>query len=158
MVHEEKIVKKAIGKYLDQDIEVINDQVLENDLGFDSLATVELVMEIEHQLNINLPDNFLHDQLGDDWKKATVQSWINAVREKQEGSGLLDHPHAENADHPFRGPYIGDNRYSVYKDVKNRLRVVRSFDLQDCKAALELDDLQDTVRDAINSRMRKLEG
>lgn len=75
--------------------------------------------------------------------------------------GRLDppaHPLAKNADDPFRGSYMGPNIYSRYIDVQNRLRCVEEMNLEELNRALQVDDLQKTVKDAIERRIRKLEG
>mgnify|MGYP002761025771 CR=1 FL=1 len=80
MNHVEKLTKKAVQKFTNERVSVHSE--LESNLGLDSLDTIELLMELEHQLNIQIPDNYLHERLGSDWKKATVQQWIEAVSEK----------------------------------------------------------------------------
>ncbi|MEX1120889.1 MAG: hypothetical protein WED82_02060 [Balneolales bacterium] len=67
-------------------------------------------------------------------------------------------PDAKNADNPFRTFYIGKNiGYAAHKDARNRISCVQNFSLEDCKKALQMDDLQETVREAIQQRIRKLE-
>lgn len=49
------IIKKIGGSEKDIDI---NDHLL-NDLGLDSLSFIELIVDIETQFNIRLPDDFI---------------------------------------------------------------------------------------------------
>lgn len=71
-------VKSIIAKYIGKDVGTINDtDHLVNELGLDSLDSIELVMSIEEELNIELDDEQLDDvktvkQLADalDRKKA----------------------------------------------------------------------------------------
>lgn len=71
-------VKSIIAKYIGKDVGTINDNDhLVNELGLDSLDSIELVMSIEEELNIELDDEQLDDvktvkQLADalDRKKA----------------------------------------------------------------------------------------
>lgn len=56
--------------------EVINQASFVNDLGADSLDTVELVMALEEEFNIEIPDE-------DAEKIITVQSAIDFIRDRQ---------------------------------------------------------------------------
>ena len=59
-------------------------------------------------------------------------------------------------DHPFySGTY--DGRDCFYMTADDRVKRVAEFDLQTCRRALELADLQATVRGALERRVRKLE-
>ncbi|MCC5811351.1 MAG: hypothetical protein JJU06_13355 [Ectothiorhodospiraceae bacterium] len=61
---------------------------------------------------------------------------------------------AEN--NPFRaGEYNGHQTYHI--DADSRLSAVRRFTLEEYRVALELHDLQKTVRTAIERRLRRLE-
>lgn len=86
MTHIEKTVKDIILQQSYEQGTVSVSQELETDREFDSLDTIELVMQIESRLNIRLSDEYLHERLGGDWKKATVQEWIDAVTEKFEAN------------------------------------------------------------------------
>lgn len=58
-------------------------------------------------------------------------------------------------DNPFyRGHHHGYDTYIL--SVEDRLRAVKAFDLGQCRAALQVDSLQSTVRQAIERRIRKL--
>lgn len=57
---------------------------------------------------------------------------------------------------PFAASKYGDMQLYHYS-ATDRLHAVKSFNLEQCKAALELTDLQKTVRVAVERRMRKLE-
>ena len=60
------------------------------------------------------------------------------------------------APHPFySGTYNGRDCYCVTAD--DRVKRVVEFDLATCSAALDLPDLQASVRTAIERRIRKLE-
>lgn len=41
--------------------EITDDAVLRDDLGADSLDAVEIVMELEHELDIYIPDDKMHE-------------------------------------------------------------------------------------------------
>lgn len=75
MVVEEKI-KKIIAEQLgvDED-EVTPEASFVDDLGADSLDTVELVMALEEEFHIEIPDE-------DAEKIAKVQDAINYIKEK----------------------------------------------------------------------------
>lgn len=63
---------------------------------------------------------------------------------------------AKRVDNPFaRGIYSGHRTYTVTAD--DRVRAVREFDRAQCLAALHVDDLQATVRRAIDQRLRALD-
>jgi hypothetical protein len=59
-----------------------------------------------------------------------------------------------------RNPFLtGTHNWGVaqeYCDADSRIREVQIFSLAQCRAALEVADLQKTVRQAIERRMRKL--
>lgn len=58
--------------------------------------------------------------------------------------------------HPFySGTYNGRDCYCVTAD--DRVKRVAEFDLDTCRAVLELADLQSTVRLAAERRIRKLQ-
>lgn len=51
-----KVVKIIIDKLGVEEAEVTNEASFANDLGADSLDTVELIMEFEKEFNISIPD------------------------------------------------------------------------------------------------------
>jgi len=52
------VIEKIIAEHLDIDIsEVTDEKHLIDDLGADSLHTVELIMEFENEFDIEIPDN-----------------------------------------------------------------------------------------------------
>lgn len=55
---------------------------------------------------------------------------------------------------PFECPILGPGMQSV--DVADRIADVKQFDAAQCRAALELPDLQATVRQAIERQLRTL--
>jgi len=58
----EQKVKDIIVDNIGLDVEEIKDDSnFKNDLGFDSLDEIELVMEIEKEFSINLPDGELEN-------------------------------------------------------------------------------------------------
>ena len=66
----ENTVKKIISEHLGVSInETKSDSHLVEDLGADSLDTVELIMAVEDEFGINIPDN-------EEWKLLTVQQII----------------------------------------------------------------------------------
>lgn len=58
-------------------------------------------------------------------------------------------------DNPFYA-YSVDDRDFFHVSAEDRLRRVKDFDLDQCHAALQVDGLQSTVRQAIERRVRKL--
>lgn len=69
-------VRKIICRELDvEEDEVRLDSSFVDDLGADSLDTVELVMALEEEFSIEIPD-------GDAEKIVTVQSVIDYIKEK----------------------------------------------------------------------------
>lgn len=61
-----------------------------------------------------------------------------------------------SSNHPFySGTYNGRDCYCVTAD--DRVKRVAEFDLDTCRRALQLPDLQATVRSALERRLRKLE-
>ncbi len=69
-------VRKIICRELDvEEDEVRMDASFVDDLGADSLDTVELVMALEEEFSIEIPD-------GDAEKITTVQSVIDYIKEK----------------------------------------------------------------------------
>lgn len=69
-------VKAIIVEKLGVDeAEVTPEATFTNDLGADSLDTVELVMELEKEFNIAIPDE-------DSEKIVTVQDAINYIKER----------------------------------------------------------------------------
>lgn len=69
-------VRKLIAEKLDVDIsEVVLDASLIDDLGADSLAIVELIMTMEEEFDIEVPDE-------DAEQLATVRDAINYINEK----------------------------------------------------------------------------
>jgi acyl carrier protein len=72
---EEK-VRKLISEKLDVDYnEVVPKASLVDDLGADSLALVELIMTMEEEFDIEVPDD-------DAEKLITVENAINYIKEK----------------------------------------------------------------------------
>ena len=73
----ENTVKKIISEHLGVSInETKSDSHLVEDLGADSLDTVELIMAVEDEFGINIPDN-------EEWKLLTVQQIVDYVEEKK---------------------------------------------------------------------------
>ncbi len=69
-------VKKIIAEKLDVDInDVVPEASLIDDLGADSLAIVELIMSMEEEFDIEVPDE-------DAEKLATVKDAIDYITEK----------------------------------------------------------------------------
>lgn len=56
---------------------------------------------------------------------------------------------------PFACPQLGPGFQIV--DDHERIQAVKEFDAAQCRAALELPDLQATVRQAIERRLRHLD-
>ena len=54
---EKKVKEIIVDKLSVDESEVKNDASFANDLGADSLDTVELIMEFEKQFNITIPDD-----------------------------------------------------------------------------------------------------
>ena len=52
-----KVIAIIVDKLNVEESEVSNDASFTNDLGADSLDTVELIMEFEKQFNISIPDD-----------------------------------------------------------------------------------------------------
>lgn len=59
--------------------EITDDAVLTDDLGADSLDAVEIVMELEHELDIYIPDDKMHDIYHN--ASYTVKDMYDAVEE-----------------------------------------------------------------------------
>ncbi len=72
----EKIVAIIVDKLGVEPAEVTNEASFTNDLGADSLDTVELIMEFEKEFNIPIPD----DQAE---KIATVGDAVSYIEEKK---------------------------------------------------------------------------
>jgi acyl carrier protein len=53
----EKVIAIIVDKLNVEQSEVTNEASFTNDLGADSLDTVELIMEFEKQFNISIPDD-----------------------------------------------------------------------------------------------------
>ena len=53
---ESKVKEIIIDKLVLEESEVTNEASFANDLGADSLDTVELIMEFEKEFNISIPD------------------------------------------------------------------------------------------------------
>jgi len=69
-------VKKLIAEKLDVDVsEVVPEASLIDDLGADSLAIVELIMTMEEEFDIEVPDE-------DAEQLATVKDAVNYIIEK----------------------------------------------------------------------------
>ena len=76
MAELEEKVKNFIAKELGVEMEKLTDDAsFMEDLGADSLDTVELVMEFEKEFNIDIPDE-------DAEKMRTVGDALNYLREK----------------------------------------------------------------------------
>ena len=76
MADMEEKIKKIIVEQLGVDQEdVVNDASFVEDLGADSLDTVELVMAFEEAFSIEIPD-------GDAEKMATVQNVMDYIKER----------------------------------------------------------------------------
>jgi acyl carrier protein len=72
----EETVKKIVAEQLGVDLEkVVNEASFIDDLGADSLDTVELVMALEEEFDQEIPDE-------DAEKIRTVQDAINYIQEK----------------------------------------------------------------------------
>ena len=54
---KDKVVAIIVDKLNVEQSEVTNEASFTNDLGADSLDTVELIMEFEKQFNISIPDD-----------------------------------------------------------------------------------------------------
>ena len=73
----ENTVKKIISEHLGVSIEETKlDSNLVEDLGADSLDTVELIMAVEDEFDIAIPDN-------DEWKLLTVQQVVDYVEKNK---------------------------------------------------------------------------
>lgn len=59
--------------------EITDDAVLTDDLGADSLDAVEIVMELEHELDIYIPDDKMHEIYHN--ASYTVKDMYDAVEE-----------------------------------------------------------------------------
>ena len=74
---EERVKAIIVDKLGVDETEVTNEASFANDLGADSLDTVELIMEFEREFGISIPD----DQAE---KIATVQDAISYIESNQE--------------------------------------------------------------------------
>lgn len=74
---EERVKAIIVDKLGVDESEVTNEASFANDLGADSLDTVELIMEFEKEFGISIPD----DQAE---KIATVQDAISYIESNQE--------------------------------------------------------------------------
>lgn len=63
----------------------------------------------------------------------------------------------ERERNPFITHWTPDVGWVGYVDVKNRLDMVKQFDIEECRKALRMRSLQKTVRTAVERRLRKLE-
>jgi len=57
----------------------------------------------------------------------------------------------------MNNPFSSNEGKTEWIDGDSRLYCVKTFSIEECKAALELADLQKSVRLAIERRIRKLE-
>ncbi len=71
---ESKVKAIIVEKLGVEESEVTNEASFTNDLGADSLDTVELIMELENQFGVNIPDE-------DAEKIATVGDAVNYITE-----------------------------------------------------------------------------
>jgi acyl carrier protein len=72
----EKVKSIIVDKLGVESSEVVEEASFMNDLGADSLDTVELIMEFENQFGVSIPDE-------DAEKIATVGDAINYIKSKQ---------------------------------------------------------------------------
>ncbi len=75
----EQRVKKIVAEQLGVQEDISNDASFVDDLGADSLDTVELVMALEEEFGIEISDE-------DAEKITTIQDAIDYIREKLEAS------------------------------------------------------------------------
>lgn len=54
-----------------------------------------------------------------------------------------------------RNPFLTAND-AEYVDAQSRIEMVKTFSANECRASLELSDLQKTVRLAVERRLRRL--
>lgn len=73
---ESKVKAIIVDKLGVEESEVKNEASFTNDLGADSLDTVELIMEFEKEFGISIPDDKAE-------KIATVQDAINYIEENK---------------------------------------------------------------------------
>ena len=71
-----KVVSIIVDKLGVEESEVVNEASFTNDLGADSLDTVELIMEFEKEFNLSIPDE-------DAEKIETVGDAITYIEEHQ---------------------------------------------------------------------------
>jgi len=71
---ESRVKAIIVDKLGVEETEVVSEATFTNDLGADSLDTVELIMEFEKEFNIAIPDE-------DAEKIATVQNAIDYIEE-----------------------------------------------------------------------------
>lgn len=77
----EKVIKKIIAEQLGMDVEEIrNDLSYVDDLGADSLDIVELIMSLEEEFEVEVPDE-------DAEKLLTVQDTLDYVQQKIQQAG-----------------------------------------------------------------------
>lgn len=74
-----KVVSIIVDKLGVEESEVANEASFTNDLGADSLDTVELIMEFEKEFNIAIPDDQAENiqTVGDAIKYYTIYSWFS---------------------------------------------------------------------------------
>ena len=72
----EKKIKEIISEFTCDEPELISNDTRLEDIGLDSLDLVEMVIRIEEEYDINIPDNVLN---GGEW--VTVQDVIDRVTE-----------------------------------------------------------------------------
>lgn len=76
---EQKVIE-IIKEKLDCDRELmLPDAVITDDLGADSLDVIEIVMELESQFNITIPDEVV------EVPKMTIQNAIDMVKDRAAG-------------------------------------------------------------------------
>ncbi|MEA3452122.1 MAG: acyl carrier protein [Bacteroidota bacterium] len=71
---ESRVKTIIVDKLGVEEAEVVSEATFTNDLGADSLDTVELIMEFEKEFNIAIPDE-------DAEKIATVQNAVDYIEE-----------------------------------------------------------------------------
>ena len=85
-------IRLALAEYLKRPLEKIDPrQSLRDDLGLDSMATIELLFRIEETFDLQIPDQDLH-------RLVTVSDVTNYVEEK------VSPPHSAKRGYPSASP------------------------------------------------------